>query len=86
MEWSSGGSTRISDCAKLTLSKVRVSEGVDDSANFSVNFNLLKEERIYHVELKSRMNREVHVRFCERFGGETPPYLLVYFKTPLLTN
>lgn len=22
------------------------------------------------------MNREVHVRFCERFGGETPPYLL----------
>jgi hypothetical protein len=26
--------------------------------------------------MKSRMNREVHVRFCERFGGETPPYLL----------
>jgi hypothetical protein len=25
---------------------------------------------------KSRINREVHVRFCERFGGETPPYLL----------
>jgi hypothetical protein len=23
--------------------------------------------------MKSRMNREVHVRFCERFGGETPP-------------
>jgi len=22
------------------------------------------------------MNREVHVRFCERFGGVTPPYLL----------
>jgi hypothetical protein len=22
------------------------------------------------------MNREVQVRFCERFGGETPPYLL----------
>ena len=54
-----------------------MSEGVDNSANFSVNFNLLEEERIYHVELKSRMNREVHVRFCERFGGEIPPYLLV---------
>ena len=81
MEWSSGGSTRISDCAKLILSKVRMSEGVDDSANFSVNFNLLREERIYHVESKSRMNREVHVRFCERFGGEIPPYLLViYFR------
>src|SRR3990172_7881861 len=26
--------------------------------------------------MKSRMNREVHVRFCERFGGVTPPYLL----------
>ena len=26
--------------------------------------------------VKSRMNREVHVRFCERFGGEIPPYLL----------
>src|SRR5450759_3403367 len=26
--------------------------------------------------MKSRMNREVHVRFWERFGGETPPYLL----------
>ena len=25
------------------------------------------------------MNREVHVRFCERFGGVTPPYLLDYF-------
>ena len=60
MEWSSGGSTRISDCAKLVLSKVRMSEGVDDSANFSVNFNLLREERIYHVESKSRMNQEVH--------------------------
>ena len=26
--------------------------------------------------MKSRMNREVHVRFCERFRGETPLYLL----------
>jgi hypothetical protein len=26
--------------------------------------------------MKSCMNREVHVWFCERFGGETPPYLL----------
>ena len=25
---------------------------------------------------KSRMNREVHVRFCERFRGENPLYLL----------
>jgi hypothetical protein len=25
------------------------------------------------------MNREVHVRFCERFGGVTPPYLLDHF-------
>ena len=25
---------------------------------------------------KSRMMREYHVRFRERFGGETPPYLL----------
>jgi len=24
------------------------------------------------------MNREVHVRFCERFRGETPLYLLDY--------
>ena len=23
--------------------------------------------------MKSRMNREVHVRFCERFRGEIPP-------------
>ena len=46
-----------------------MSEGVDGSTNFSVNFNLLEEERIYHVESKSRMNREVHVRFCERFGA-----------------
>ena len=29
--------------------------------------------------MKSRMNREVQVRFCERFGGETPPYLLDFF-------
>ena len=29
--------------------------------------------------MKSRMNREVHVRFCERFGGVTPPYLLDLF-------
>ncbi len=29
--------------------------------------------------MKSRMNREVHVRFCERFGGEIPPYLLDFF-------
>ena len=27
------------------------------------------------------MNREVHVRFWERFWGEIPPYLLDYFKT-----
>ena len=25
------------------------------------------------------MNREVHVRFCERFRGETPLYLLDIF-------
>ena len=25
--------------------------------------------------VKSRMNREDHVRFCGRFGGEIPPYL-----------
>ena len=37
-----------------------MSEGVDNFTNFSVNFNSLEEERIYHVELKSRMNREVH--------------------------
>src|SRR5512137_556994 len=29
--------------------------------------------------MKSRMNREVHVRFCERFGGVTPPYLLDFY-------
>ncbi len=28
---------------------------------------------------KSRMNREVHVRFCERFRGETPLYLLDFY-------
>jgi len=77
MRWNSGGPTRISDCTKLIHSKVWMSEGVDDSANFSVNFNLLEEERIYHVESKSRMNGEVHVRFCERFEGEIPSYLLV---------
>jgi len=27
------------------------------------------------------MNREVHVRFCERFGGVTPPYLLDLVKS-----
>ena len=32
------------------------------------------------------MNREVHVRFCERFGGETPPYLLDYFILSPYTN
>ena len=26
--------------------------------------------------MKSRVNREVQARFCERFGGEIPPYLL----------
>src|ERR1035437_9939140 len=26
--------------------------------------------------MKSRMMREYQVRFCERFGGVTPPYLL----------
>ena len=25
------------------------------------------------------MNREVQVRFCERFGGASPPYLLDLF-------
>ena len=29
--------------------------------------------------MKSRMNREVHVRFCERFRGEIPLYLLDSF-------
>jgi hypothetical protein len=29
--------------------------------------------------MKSRMNREVHVRFCERFRGEIPLYLLDFF-------
>ena len=28
---------------------------------------------------KSRMNREVHVRFCERFRGENPLYLLDFW-------
>ena len=28
---------------------------------------------------KSRMNREVHVRFCERFRGEIPLYLLDFY-------
>ena len=27
---------------------------------------------------KSRMMGDYHVRFCERFGGEIPPYLLDY--------
>jgi hypothetical protein len=26
--------------------------------------------------MKSRVNREVQARFCERFEGEIPPYLL----------
>jgi hypothetical protein len=34
--------------------------------------------------MKSRMNREVHVRFCERFGGETPPYLLDFIRVMVL--
>ena len=29
--------------------------------------------------MKSRVNREVQARFCERFGGEIPPYLLDHF-------
>ena len=29
--------------------------------------------------MKSRMNREVHVRFCERFRGEIPLYLLDFY-------
>ncbi len=33
--------------------------------------------------MKSRVNREVQARFCERFGGEIPPYLLD-FKSILL--
>ena len=32
--------------------------------------------RLYRLYNKSRMNREVHVRFCERFRGEIPLYLL----------
>ena len=32
------------------------------------------------------MNREVHVRFCERFGGVTPPYLLDNFETVLVVE
>ena len=32
---------------------------------------------------KSRMNREVHVRFCERFRGETPLYLLDFFSVSM---
>jgi hypothetical protein len=36
--------------------------------------------------VKSRMNREVHVRFCERFGGEIPPYLLDSFVFRLLAT
>jgi len=31
--------------------------------------------------MKSRMNREVHVRFCERFRGEIPLYLLDLFRS-----
>jgi hypothetical protein len=34
--------------------------------------------------MKSRMNREVHVRFCERFGGEIPPYLLDIFSNAIM--
>jgi hypothetical protein len=29
--------------------------------------------------MKSRMKGDFHVRFCERFGGEIPPYLLAKF-------
>ena len=29
--------------------------------------------------MKSRVNREVQARFCERFGGEIPPYLLDFY-------
>jgi hypothetical protein len=32
--------------------------------------------RLYRVYNKSRMNQEVYVRFCERFRGEIPLYLL----------
>ena len=35
---------------------------------------------------KSRMNREVHVRFCERFRGEIPLYLLDLFFICLIIN
>jgi len=34
--------------------------------------------------MKSRMNREVHVRFRERFRGETPLYLLDNIKEQLI--
>ena len=42
----------------------------------SVTMILGKEQKLKCFTVKSRANREVQARFCERFGGEIPPYLL----------
>ena len=44
----------------------------------SLGFRLSINLRIWPHN-KSRMSREVHVRFCERFRGEIPLYLLDLF-------
>ena len=73
----------VANIPKKWLSNVISSEGVSGLMAFMFCHLPLEYEHVLSAcnlhgcpRSKSRMNREVHVRFWERFGGEIPPYLL----------
>ncbi|MEL7196667.1 MAG: hypothetical protein AAFO96_29885 [Bacteroidota bacterium] len=63
--------------------KVRASEGTDGSKE-DIGQRRAKAHRKnqsfgdlnWHLSPRSRMMGDCHVRFCEGFGGEIPPYPL----------
>ncbi len=72
----------VASIPKRWLVKVNRSEGVSGLKAIWANskrgwvFNISLSTLTGCVSSRSRMNREVHIRFWERFGGEIPPYLL----------
>ena len=81
----SGGSTRSSENVPLIHLKIWMSEGVDVSEVIRLPTLIFFKGRATVLsawpemvirDAKSRMMGDYHVRFCERFGGEIPPYLL----------
>ena len=82
--WIWGGWSRSSENIQESRSNDPTSEGlhivsIDKVLQVQKTMILLIKHNPKGCTMKSRMNREVHVRFCERFRGEIPLYLLDLF-------